>query len=99
MITIYVHEWIIVSSRKEKTNIVECLNKTFQMKDMGELHYFLGIEVHMNRAKGQMVLSHHRYSAGVLAKFGVTNCRVAPTPMSTGCHKNLCRQSRMHCIV
>ena len=53
------------------------------MKDMEDLHYFLGIEV--IRTPVGIVLSQRHYILNLLYKFGVTNCK----PMSTPLDRNL----------
>lgn len=43
---IYVDDIIVVSSRQETVpTLLQDLQKEFALKDLGELHYFLGIEV------------------------------------------------------
>lgn len=43
---IYVDDIIVVSSRQEAVpTLLQDLQKEFALKDLGELHYFLGIEV------------------------------------------------------
>jgi histone deacetylase 1/2 len=45
-VTIYVHDIIVTgSSNHAITALLRDLNKKFAIKDLGDLHYFLGIEV------------------------------------------------------
>lgn len=45
-VLIYVDDIIVVNSKKEAVPaLLQDLQKEFALKDLGELHYFLGIEV------------------------------------------------------
>lgn len=51
------------------------------MKDLGELHYFLGIEV--KKVKDGLLLSQTRYAADILLRSGMSKCRAIDTPLSS----------------
>lgn len=51
------------------------------MKDMGNLHYFLGISVH--RSSSGMFLSQQKYAAKILARAKTSNCNPCITPADT----------------
>lgn len=56
---------------------VERFNALFSFKDLGELHYFLGIEV--TRNNNGMFLSQRRYVLCLLEKFninGTSSCQL-----------------------
>lgn len=58
------------------------LDDKFKIKDLGILHYFLGIEavpVHDN-----ICLSQHKYTVNLISKFGLTACKPAMVPMDQG---------------
>jgi hypothetical protein len=45
-VLVYVDDIIVTSSSQDATNtLLKNLEKDFALKDLGELHYFLGIEV------------------------------------------------------
>ena len=52
------------------------------MKDLGELNFFLGIEV--SKTSNGFYLSQAKYIADLLAKHNMADCSPVPTPMSTG---------------
>jgi len=55
-IVVYVDDLILVCNDQNKLlQIKEELSKKFEMKDLGELHFFLGIEVERNRDE-QLIL-------------------------------------------
>jgi histone deacetylase 1/2 len=60
--------------------LLKDLKKEFALKDLSELHYFLGIEV-KNDIKG-IVLSREKYALDILSRVGMLNCKTLPTPPS-----------------
>lgn len=51
------------------------------MKDLGPLHYFLGIQVH--RIREGFFLHRQQYAEDILQRAGMSNCKPAPTPVDT----------------
>ena len=70
VITIYVDDLIIVgNSAMEIVCVKSLLKQEFEMKDLGELRYFLGIEV-IRKPKG-IWLSQRQYGLDMLSKYGM----------------------------
>eukprot|EP00253_Pinus_taeda_P035926 PITA_35926 len=62
--------------------ILECKRKLaseFKMKDLGLMHYFLGLKVWQN--SGEIFLSQQKYVVKLLERFGMVECKSLPTPM------------------
>ncbi|GJR59329.1 uncharacterized mitochondrial protein-like protein [Tanacetum coccineum] len=79
---IYVDDIIFGSTKKELCNAFEKLmHEKFQMSSMGELTFFLGLQVHQK--KDGIFISQDKYVEGILKKFGFTEVRTASTPMET----------------
>ena len=57
------------------------MQKTFTLKDLGELNYFLGIKV--SKTPNGFYLSQAKYIADLLAKYNMADCSHVPTLMST----------------
>jgi hypothetical protein len=51
------------------------------LKDLGELHYFLRIEV--NKCANAIILTQEKYVADLLKNAGMANCKPMSTPLST----------------
>ena len=52
IIVIYVDDLMIFTKTEEKTNeIKRAVKEAFSIKELGELGYCLGIEIHRNRSK------------------------------------------------
>lgn len=69
------------SSQKAIAALLQDLKKDFALKDLGELHYFLGIEV--SQGKDGILLSQEKYAGDILTHVGMTNCKPSITPLST----------------
>lgn len=55
------------------------------MKDLGSLHYFLGLEVWKN--PGEIFLSQGKYIVDVLKRFRMMDCKSMSTPMVSNLKK------------
>jgi hypothetical protein len=60
------------------------LSSKFEMKDLGEASYVLGIEIHRDRRKGVLGLSQKAYIERVLEKFQMHKCSPSPAPIVKG---------------
>lgn len=80
-ILVYVDDIIVASSSERATTaLLQDLKVEFALKDLGELHYFLGIEV--NKTHNGIVLTQDKYATDLLKKVGMLNCKPATTPLS-----------------
>jgi histone deacetylase 1/2 len=79
---VYVDDIIVVSSSTVATDrLLHQLRTSFALKDLGELHYFLGIEV--SHLRGGLLLSQHKYACELLRRAGLLKCTPASTPMAS----------------
>lgn len=77
---IYVDDMIITGNdENEIQSLKRRLFGEFEMKDLGNLKYFLGIEVLRSR-KG-IFICQKKYVLNLLAKAGMFDCKPAKTPM------------------
>ncbi|KAL5580580.1 hypothetical protein UlMin_013022 [Ulmus minor] len=77
---VYVDDIIVVGSQKlELDSFISVLNKLFSLKDLGELNYFLGIEV-QSIEKG-LHLSQKKYICDLLKRSKMDQANPLPTPM------------------
>nr|GEV36128.1 putative ribonuclease H-like domain-containing protein [Tanacetum cinerariifolium] len=77
---IYIDDMIITGDDKEEiTKLKKYLFTEFEMKDLGRLKYFLGIEV--LRSKQGIFMCQKRYILDLLAETGMIDCKPADTPM------------------
>jgi hypothetical protein len=79
---IYVDDIIIVSSIPTAIDeLLQLLSTDFAVKDLGKLHYFLGIEV--IPMKDGLVLSQQCYIRDLLFKTNMTEAKPVSSPMSS----------------
>ena len=60
------------------------LSSKFDMKDLGEASFVLGIEIHRDRRKGVLQLSQSAYLEKVLKKYGMHASKPTPAPIVKG---------------
>nr|XP_020162212.1 uncharacterized mitochondrial protein AtMg00810-like [Aegilops tauschii subsp. strangulata] len=79
---LYVDDIILTASSPELLQqLTARLRDEFALKDLGALHYFLGIEV-VRRADG-FFLHQQKYAHELLERAGMLNCKPASTPVDT----------------
>ncbi|GJS07819.1 putative ribonuclease H-like domain-containing protein [Tanacetum coccineum] len=79
---VYVDDIIFGSTKKELCNAFEKLmHEKFQMSSMGELIFFLGLQV--QQKNDGIFISQDKYVEEILKKFGFTDFKTASTPMET----------------
>jgi hypothetical protein len=57
------------------------VRQEFALKDLGDLSFFLGVEV--KKVSNGLILSQSKYAQEVLTRVGMTNCTGMPTPLSS----------------
>ncbi|GJW12797.1 putative ribonuclease H-like domain-containing protein [Tanacetum coccineum] len=78
----YMDDIIFGSTKKELCFAFEKLmHEKFQMCSMGELTFFLGLQV--KQKKDGIIINQNRYVEEILKKFGFTKVKTASTPMET----------------
>ena len=80
-ILVYVDDIIVASSSQDATMcLLWNLEKDFALKDLGDLHYFLGIEV--TKVKDGILLTQQKYATELLQRVGMISCKPVSTPLS-----------------
>jgi histone deacetylase 1/2 len=79
---VYVDD-IIVTGSCDKTisTLLKELRSEFALKELVDLHFFLGIEV--NQTSDGIFLSQEKYALDLLQRVGMKNCKPLPTPLSS----------------
>ncbi|GJU06577.1 retrovirus-related pol polyprotein from transposon TNT 1-94 [Tanacetum coccineum] len=82
LVQVYVDDIIFGSTKKKLCNAFEKLmHEKFQMSSMGELAFFLGLQV--QQKKDGIFISQDKYVVEILKKFGFMEVKTASTPMET----------------
>jgi len=80
-VLVYVDDIIVASSSSQATEaLLKDLQSDFALKDLGQLHYFLGIEV--KHVPDGLVLSQERYAADILSRSSMDKAKAVDTPLS-----------------
>ena len=76
---VYVDDIILAENDKEEiARIKQALNHTFKIKDLGNLRYFLGLEV--AKSKTGIMINQRKYAWELLTDAYILACKLAPTP-------------------
>lgn len=79
---LYVDDIVLTASSSYiLARIITSLQQEFSMKDLGELHHFLGIAV--TRSSHGLFLSQQQYATDILQRAGMANCNPVSTPIDT----------------
>ncbi|GJX55393.1 putative ribonuclease H-like domain-containing protein [Tanacetum coccineum] len=82
LVQVYVNDIIFGSTKKELCiAFKKLMHEKFQMSSMGELTFFLGLQV--KQKKDGIFISQDKYVDEILKKFGFTEVKTASTPMET----------------
>jgi hypothetical protein len=82
-ILMYVDDIIVTSSQPQSlTSLLKKLGGEFALKNLRNLHYFLGIAV--NPTKDGIILSQDKYARDLLKRAGMAACKPVSTPLATG---------------
>ena len=83
ILAVYVDDILLAGKSQQKLAQVKAdLGKRFQLKDMGELHYFLGVSV--RQRSDEIRIGQPTYTQAVIKKFGMEHCKPANTPVIPG---------------
>ncbi|GJV35404.1 retrovirus-related pol polyprotein from transposon TNT 1-94 [Tanacetum coccineum] len=82
LVQVYVDDIIFGSTKKVLcTEFEKLMHKKFQMSSMGELTFFLGLQV--TQKDDGIFISQDKYVEEILKKFGFSTVKTASTPMET----------------
>ncbi|GJY11733.1 putative ribonuclease H-like domain-containing protein [Tanacetum coccineum] len=82
LVQVYVDDIIFGSTNKLLcTEFEKMMHKKFQMSSIGELTFFLGLQV--KQKEDGIFISQDKYVTEILKKFGFTDVKTASTPMET----------------
>jgi hypothetical protein len=81
ILLLYVDDLFLTGEEKLITDCKIKLNAKFEMKDLGPMHYFLGLEVWKSPEK--IFLNQGKYAVEILKRFDMLECKAMNTPMET----------------
>ena len=82
---LYVDDVLLASNDLDMLHEVkQLLSMHFDMKDLGEASFVLGIEIHRDRSRNLLGLSQKAYIERVLQRFNMDACKPCAAPISHG---------------
>jgi hypothetical protein len=82
LLVIHVDDIVIASNDLHAIReFKEAMSQTFDMSDLGELSYYLGIKITRDRAHKSVEMSQTHYIKEVLQRFGMEDCKPVGTPL------------------
>ncbi|RVW13644.1 Retrovirus-related Pol polyprotein from transposon TNT 1-94 [Vitis vinifera] len=85
ILVLYVDDILLASSDVELLHETKrFLSSKFDMKDLGDASFVLGIQIYRDRPRGILGLSQKAYINKVLSRFGMSNCAPGDTPVAKG---------------
>jgi hypothetical protein len=82
IIATHVDDSIIITSRDNTEAAIAELLREFDMRDLGNIHHFLGIAISRNRKSGTIHLNQKTYIENLVSMAGFNNAYPADTPIS-----------------
>ena len=85
IIGVYVDDIVLAGkSDKRMEDVKKAIAMQFDVKDLGKLHYFLGMKIIQDEKTGKVWIGQPAYTESVLQKFGMENSKPVRTPVDTG---------------
>ena len=81
ILVLYVDDLFLTGDEELITDARRRLATEFEMKDLGMMHYFLGMEVW--QSKDGIFLGQGKYAMDILKRFKMLDCKVIATPMAS----------------
>ena len=79
---LYVDDIVLTASSQQLLqSVISSLQQEFAMKDLGQLHHFLGVTVEP-RPSG-LLLHQRQFALDILERAGMTDCKPCSTPVDT----------------
>lgn len=66
------------------TTVKGLLNTEFEMNEIGQPSYMLGVQISRDREKGTLTINQYKYIGDILDRFGMAEAYDSPTPMTAG---------------
>ena len=83
LVAVYVDNIVLACKSIERiAEVKKAPAKHFEVKDLGELHYFLGMKVVQNQKSGEVWISQPAYAKNIVQHFGMEHAKAVATPVN-----------------
>ena len=73
------------------------LSQQFEMKDLGHLSYFLGLEI--THSTDSLYITQAKYASDLLSRAGLTDSKTVDTPVELNAHLTPLGGRGNHCLI
>ena len=88
LLLLYVNDMIITSDDfSDIQELKDFLSQQFEMKDLGHLSYFLGLEI--THSTDRLYITQVKYASEILSRAGLTDSKTIDTPVEFNAHLTL----------
>lgn len=85
LLLMYVDDILLASNSVELlTKVKSQLNNEFEMSDMGQPAYMLGVQIRRDRERGTISISQDKYISNILKRFGMMDAHPSRIPLTAG---------------
>jgi Reverse transcriptase (RNA-dependent DNA polymerase) len=81
---VHVDDCLVVGNSAGVKYATDVIKSLFDVKDMGAVYLFLGLDVIRDRATRALWLGQPRYIASMLKQYGMLDCKRRIAPLDTG---------------
>ena len=83
LIGVYVDDFVVAAETSRRIDQVkQSLSKRFDVKDLGDLNYFLGVQVVQDREKGTCWIGQPTFTKNTLKKYNMEEAKPIKTPVN-----------------
>lgn len=91
---VYVDDIVLAAKTDDQLQDVKrALSEKFEIKDMGKLHYFLGMSVEQDEDCTSVWIGKPAYTQNLLTKYSMQDCKPVSTPVESGTKLRLANES------
>jgi hypothetical protein len=84
-LVLYVDDMLLIGNNKEIIQDVKTqLSSKFDMKDLGNANFILGMEIKRDRKKRKLWLNQRKYVKTILQRFNMQECKPIKVPILVG---------------
>lgn len=84
-LALYVDDLILAATCMELiVGVKSLLMNQFKMKQLGNLTYCLGVQVHQSRSRGTISIYQAKYITDIVARFNLSDAKPVSTPLALG---------------